>query len=66
MKLTVKKLIEDLSIYDDDCEVFFGNTEGALHFNKTKMRGEKLLQICFSETIQRNDNGELTIEDYPH
>ena len=65
-KLTVKKLIDQLSIYDEDTEVFFGNTEGALRFNEMRIRGENLLQICFSETITRNEQGELIVEDFPH
>jgi len=45
--ITVGELRKHLDIFSDDCELFFGS--GNLEFYRTKSRGDKLLQIEFSQ-----------------
>ena len=46
-KITVGELRLHLKVFNDDYELYFGN--GNLHFYRTKLRGDKLVQIEFDE-----------------
>ncbi len=45
--MPISRLKEELAGYTDDCEVTFGS--GNLSFYRTKMRGDKLVQIEFNQ-----------------
>jgi hypothetical protein len=60
MPLTVGDLKRELSAYDDDCELYFGD-EDCLTFYGVKQPGEKLVQIEFEQAIFRNEDGQLVI-----
>jgi hypothetical protein len=53
-KITVGELREALKIFPDDWQVIFGCAE--LEFYRTKARGEKLVQIEFSQTVYATGN----------
>ena len=59
--ITVGDLKRQLRGVPDDWELTFG---GCLEFYRTKVRGEKHLDIEFSQVVWRDDQtGEYTIED---
>ena len=62
MKITVRRLIEDLSRMTPDDEVVFGCRDG-LSFYQVKNR-KGYVQIEFEETVYRDDSGELVISDH--
>jgi hypothetical protein len=45
--ITVGELRDHLKLFDNDYKLYFGN--GNLHFYRTKVRGDKLVQIEFNE-----------------
>ena len=45
--ISLGELRKHLALFSDDCEVFFGS--GNLQFYRTKSRGDKLVQIEFSQ-----------------
>ena len=46
--ITVGQLREHLKMLPDDYDLFFGN--GNLEFFRTKMRGDKLVQVEFTQS----------------
>ncbi|HKX46059.1 MAG TPA: hypothetical protein VJP77_05105 [Planctomycetota bacterium] len=61
--LTVGELIDHLSIFSRDATVFFGGSEDALTFYRTKLRGKDLVQVEFSQQIYRTDSGKLVVDE---
>jgi hypothetical protein len=57
---TVGQLRRALESYPDDFQVIFGCEE--LEFLRTKKRGDKLVQIDFSQTVAANDDGTITVD----
>lgn len=55
--ITVGELRELLANFADDWELSFG----ALHFYRVKVRGEKLVQIEFDESISQDKSGKCNI-----
>jgi len=60
MSLTVGDLKRELSAYEDDRELCFGDEE-CLTFYRLTPRGEKLVQVEFEQTIYRNQQGRIVI-----
>lgn len=63
-ELTVGELINHLAVFPRDAKVFFGGTENALTFYRTKLRGEGLVQIEFEQQVYRLHTGQLVVEDF--
>jgi hypothetical protein len=63
-ELTVKDLIDHLSIFDRDAIVVFGGSEDGLIFYRTKRRGAKLIQIEFEQQVYRDDSGRLVVQEF--
>ncbi|PJJ10631.1 hypothetical protein CLU83_4082 [Flavobacterium sp. 1] len=59
MKITVKELIEQLKVEDQDLEVSFGG----LDFYRLKDRGG-VLQVEFSQTVYLDDEGFVVVENH--
>jgi hypothetical protein len=59
-KTTVGELREALRLFPDDAQVIFGCEE--LEFYRTKSRGEKLVQIEFSQTVYVSDDGKIHVD----
>jgi hypothetical protein len=59
MKITVKELIEQLKVEDQDLEICFGG----LDFYRLKDRGG-CLQIEFNQTVYLNDEGYVVVENH--
>ena len=62
-RLTVGELIDHLAVFRRDAEVIFGGSPGALTFNRTKRRGEGLVQIEFEQQVYHTDDGNLVVDD---
>ena len=60
MEITVKELKERLSIFNDDCVVDFGG----LDFYRLKLRGDKLLQVEFNQTVYKDASGKIVVENH--
>ena len=58
--LTVGELIQQLSVFDKDAEVSFSG----LDFYRLKLRGEKLLQVEFNQSVYRNSEGLVVVENH--
>ncbi len=63
-ELTIRDLIDRLSIFDPDSIVVFGGSEDGLIFNRTKRRGDKLVQIEFEQQVYRDDSGRLVVQEF--
>jgi hypothetical protein len=50
-RITIEQLIDHLKIFDPKSELTFGSDQ--LTFYRTKLRGERLVQIEFNEVIER-------------
>lgn len=61
MSTTVGELKKALEHYPDDTEVIFGCHE--LKYSRLKPRGEKLVQVEFSQNIYRTEEGEWVVVD---
>ena len=59
-KITIAELKEKLAIYDDDTVIDFSS----LDFNRVKSRGDKLVQIEFIQTVYRNAQGDVVVENH--
>jgi hypothetical protein len=57
--ITVGELRRQLEIYPADAELFFGG----LRFYRLKSRGDKLVQLEFSEQVYRDKDGTLIAHD---
>lgn len=57
--LTVAQLKEHLSVFDDDALVDFSG----LDFYRTKLRGEKLVNIEFNQQVYRNPQGDVVVQN---
>ena len=55
--ITVGELRQHLSLFDDDYTLDFSGLE----FYRTKLRGEKHVQIEFSESVYRNLDGKVIV-----
>jgi hypothetical protein len=62
MKITVAELKKHLETWPDDMEILFG-AEPGLDFYRVKQRGEKLLQVEFSQSVYNDSNGHWHVED---
>ncbi|GGQ19074.1 hypothetical protein [Shewanella litoralis] len=61
MTLTIGDLKEMIRLYDDDTEIFFGG----LDFYRLKMRGDKLVQVEFNQTVYKeNETGNVIVENH--
>ena len=60
--MTVGELRKALEIYPDDWQVIFGCEE--LEFFQTKKRGEKLVQIEFSQSVYTNSDGNIIVDSH--
>ncbi len=55
-RLTVGELKEHLAVFSDDYVVFFGpGGSNELTFYRTKLRGDKLVQVEFNELYEVTD-----------
>lgn len=59
MRITVKELIEQLKVEDQNLEICFGG----LDFLRLKDRGG-CLQIEFSQSVYLNDEGYVVVENH--
>ena len=59
-KITIAELKAKLAIYDDDAVIDFSS----LDFSRVKSRGEKLVQIEFIQTVYRNAQGDVVVENH--
>lgn len=59
MKITVRELIEQLKVEDQDLEVYFGG----LDFYRLKDRGG-VLQVEFSQTVFLDDEGLVVVQNH--
>jgi hypothetical protein len=59
MEITVGKFKEQLSVFDDDCVLFFGG----LDFYRLKLRGDKLLQVEFNQPVYLDKKGHVVVEN---
>ena len=59
MEITVGELIEQLKLYDPELPVDFGG----LDFYRLKNRGGAL-QIEFSQTVYKDDDGKVIVENH--
>ena len=57
--LTIKDLKNQLSAYEDDCEVDFSG----LDFYRLKKRGDKLVQVEFNQQVYRTGEGLVVVEN---
>jgi hypothetical protein len=60
--ITVGDLKERLAAFPDDYQIFFGCYD--LDFYRFKVRGEKLVQVEFNQTVYRDDKGVLRIDEH--
>ena len=58
---TVGDLKRQLKIFPDDWELSFG---GVLGFNRVKKRGDKLVDIEFNQSVYKNAEGRIVLEDH--
>lgn len=58
--IELDELIRQLKSYPPDTQVSFGG----LDFYRVKKRGDKLIQIEFSQSVYRTDKGTLVVEDH--
>lgn len=58
--IELDELIRQLKSYPPDTQVSFGG----LDFYRVKKRGDKLIQIEFSQSVYRTDKGALVVEDH--
>ena len=57
--ITIAELKEHLKGFPDDYDVSFSG----LTFYRTKIRGPKLVQIEFNETVYRDENNRVVVEN---
>jgi len=57
--ITVKELRDQLKLYDDNLELFFGG----LDFYRLKDRGG-CVQVEFDQTVYLNDQGLVVVENH--
>jgi|BarGraIncu00222A_1022003.scaffolds.fasta_scaffold27569_2 tRNA A37 threonylcarbamoyladenosine biosynthesis protein TsaE len=57
--ITVKELRDQLKMYDDNLELFFGG----LDFYRLKDRGG-CVQVEFDQTVYLNDQGLVVVENH--
>ena len=57
--ITVKELRDQLKLYDDNMELFFGG----LDFYRLKDRGG-CVQVEFDQTVYLNDQGLVVVENH--
>lgn len=57
--LTVGELKKELEGYPDHYELYFGG----LDFYRLKQRGPKLVQVEFNQTVYKDKNGKVVIEN---
>lgn len=60
--ITVGDLKERLAAFPDDCLISFGCDD--LAFYRLKMRGEKLVQVEFDQSVYRDAKGVLRIDEH--
>ncbi|MCH7424181.1 hypothetical protein [Shewanella sp. MM_2022_3] len=61
MTLTIGELKEMIRLYDDDTEIYFGG----LDFYRLKMRGDKLVQVEFNQTVYKErETGNVIVENH--
>lgn len=60
--ITVGELKERLAAFSDDCLISFGHDD--LAFYRLKMRGEKLVQVEFDQSVYRDAKGVLKIDEH--
>jgi hypothetical protein len=60
MKITVGELKLHLKSYADDCELYFGGLE----FYRLKQRGDKLVQFEFNQTVYKDSQGRVVVENH--
>lgn len=58
--ITVGQLKEELALYSDDTELSFSGLE----FYRLKMRGDKLVQVEFNQSVYLNDKGDVVVENH--
>jgi hypothetical protein len=58
--ITVKRLKDELALFPDDYEITFNGLE----FYRTKLRGEKLVQIEFTQTVYQDEQGNVVVENH--
>jgi hypothetical protein len=60
MEITVGMFRKLLSGFDEDCVLYFGG----LDFYRLKLRGDKLLQVEFDQTVYRDNKGLVVVENH--
>lgn len=60
--MTVGELKDRLNGFANDTKIFFGCK--SLRFYRLKIRGEKILQLEFSQTVYDDENGKVYIENH--
>ncbi|MCI5146484.1 MAG: hypothetical protein D3923_13390 [Candidatus Electrothrix sp. AR3] len=60
--MTVGELKERLEGYSDDTKIFFGCN--SLTFYRLKLRGEKFLQMEFTQTVYDDKEGNVYVENH--
>jgi hypothetical protein len=61
MTLTIGELKEMIRLYDDDIEISFSG----LDFYRLKMRGDKLVQVEFNQTVYKErETGNVIVENH--
>lgn len=60
--ITVGELKERLAVFPDDFQVFFGCED--LSFYRLKLRGERLVQLEFDQSVYRDAKGVLRIDEH--
>lgn len=60
MDLTVGDLVEQLKNFPKDTEISFSG----LDFYRLKMRGPKLLQFEFDQSVYRDSSGKVVVENH--
>jgi len=59
-QITIAELKEKLAIYPNDSVIDFSG----LDFSRVKSRGDKLVQIEFIQTVYRNAQGDVVVENH--
>ncbi len=60
--MTVGELRQKLEGFPDDARIFFGCF--SLEFYRLKLRGPKLLQMEFSQTVSDDEEGRVFVENH--
>ena len=58
--MTIGEMKEMLRLYPNEMELSFE----PLHFYQLKQRGENMVRVEFNESIYRDENGELVLEEH--